>query len=586
MSDYDILIKNGLIVDGSGSSAFKGSVAIKDERISEIGEIKGSAEKEIDAKGLIVTPGWIDVHNHGDMTIYYYPKADGYVRQGITTFVGGNCGSSPGPYGDLISVGMGVGEIITNIGPDMYYPNSTFPRDVVNAEHKKIFGWEIDWRTLGEFFTKLEKKGLSPNYAPLLGHHAIRIMAMGTNNKRKATPQEVQVMKQHVEQAMIDGCKGMSAGRDYEPSYYADLDELVELNKVVAKYGGIYTVHCLRTGLRKARRPGEFPPNKVGGLLESIDVARKAKVSLQISHLGALHDISPMNDRELMEAAGKATLKIVDDAIMEGIDVGYDLIPGIRGYGTSQNIWLVSTLTPWLKVCGSKAQLGQSLKMKEYREEIKATCWSGKYYGINPNINPNWSGGINLLEHQDSAYKGKTIAVIAQEKKIDPFDALFDAIVADPEAKIGGAGVRESPTKSMFYKHPKSMIGIDTLALDTSWMGKGPPWALPSENSFNGWAQYWQSAVREQKILTLEEAVYKATSLPATKFKLRDRGLLKKGYYADVVAFNLDTIKNKATPLNPAVYPEGIENVVINGQLVVQDEQHTGALSGKVIRRD
>jgi len=106
MSDYDILIKNGLIVDGSGSSAFKGSVAIKDERISEIGEIKGSAEKEIDAKGLIVTPGWIDVHNHGDMTIYYYPKADGYVRQGITTFVGGNCGSSPGPYGDLISVGM------------------------------------------------------------------------------------------------------------------------------------------------------------------------------------------------------------------------------------------------------------------------------------------------------------------------------------------------------------------------------------------------------------------------------------------------------------------------------------------------
>jgi N-acyl-D-amino-acid deacylase len=585
MSDYDILIKNGLLVDGSGAPAFKGSVAVKDEKIIKLGDITGSAETEIDAKGLIVTPGWIDVHNHGDMTIYYYPKADGYVKQGITTFVGGNCGSSPGPYGELVSVSMGVGEIVTNLSPDMYYPNSTFLRDVVNAEHKKIFGWEIDWRTLGEFFTKLEKKGFSPNYAPLLGHHAIRIMAMGTDYKRKATSQEVQVMTKHVEQAMIDGCKGMSAGRDYEPSYYADLEELVELSKIVSKYGGIYAVHCLRTGLRKARHPGEQPTNKVGGLLESIDVGRKAKVSVQISHLGALYDVSPIGDRELMEAAGRATLKIVDDANKEGIDVSYDLIPGIRGYGTSQNIWLVSTLTPWLKVCGSKEQLGQALKMSEFREEIKATCWSGKYYGINPNSNPNWSSGVNLLEHKDPNYKGKNVAVIAQEKKIDPFDALFDAVVADPEAKIGGMGGRESPTKPMFYKHPKSMIGVDTLALDTTWIGKGPPWSLPSENSFNGWAQYWQSAVREQKILTLEQAVQKATSLPASKFKLKDRGLLKEGYYADITIFNLDTIKNKATPLNPAVYPEGIEHVVVNGQIVVWDEKHTGALPGKVLRR-
>ncbi|MBN1682065.1 amidohydrolase family protein [Candidatus Bathyarchaeota archaeon] len=586
MSDYDVLIKNGLIVDGSGVSAIQGSIAIKGERISSVGEVKGTAEKEIDAKGFVVTPGWIDVHNHGDMTIIYYPKADGYLRQGITTFVGGNCGSSPGPYGDLISVGMGVGEIISNIAPDMYYPNSTLPREVVNLEHKKIFGWEIDWRTLGEFFTKLEIKGLSPNYVPLLGHHAIRTITMGLDSKRKATPQEVKTMTQHVEQAMIDGCRGMSAGRDYEPSYYADLDELVELNKIVSKYGGIYSVHCLRTGLRKARRPGEHPPSKVAGLLESIDVGRKSKVSVQISHLGALHDVSPMDNRELMEAAGRATIKIVDDAIKEGIDVSFDLIPGIRGFGTSQNIWLVASLTPWLKVCGGKEQLSNALRMKEFREEIKATCWSGKYYGLNPNINPNWSNGINILEHKDAEYKGKTIAAIAKEKEIDPFDALFDAIVADPEAKVGSSGTRESPTKSMFYKHPKSMIGIDTLALDTTWIGKGPPWSLPSENSFNGWAQYWQSAVREQKILTLEQAVQKATSLPASKFKIKQRGLLKEGYYADVVVFDLNTIKNNATPLNPSTYPQGIKHVLVNGQIVVHNEIHTGALPGKVLKRE
>jgi N-acyl-D-amino-acid deacylase len=379
MSDeHDILIRNAFIVDGTGAPGYRGSVAVKGERIAAVGDVRGGAETVIDAKGMAVTPGFIDVHNHGDMTIMYYPRADGFVRQGITTFVGGNCGSSPGPFGDLVSVGLMTGEIIQDLSPDMYYPSGLFRREEVNPMHRELFGWEIDWHTLGEFFRKLEAKGISPNYAPLLGHHPIRIMAMGTDNKRKATPAEVEEMKKHVEQAMKDGCVGFSAGRDYEPSIYADLDELVALAKVAAEYGGVYACHSLRTGLRKTRRPGEPPPIKINGLLETIEVGRKAKIPVEVSHLGALYDVVPTIDGELNEAAAKATLKIVDDARKEGIDVTFDVIPGIRAFGTSSNIWLAGTLLPWLRVAGSREQLAKALRMREFRGEIKDRIWEGK----------------------------------------------------------------------------------------------------------------------------------------------------------------------------------------------------------------
>jgi len=583
--EYDILIKNALIIDGTGSPPAKGSLAVKDERISAVGKVKGGAEAVIDAKGMAVTPGWIDVHNHGDMSIIYYPKADGFVRQGITTFVGGNCGSSPGPFGDLVTIGMMADDLLDEIAPDMYYPGHTLPRNIVNLVHKKKFGWEIDWHTMGEFFNKLEKKGISPNYVPLVGHHCIRTIVMGHDSHRAATSSEVKKMAAHVEQAMKDGCHGLSAGRDYEPSHYGDLNELVALAKVAAKYNGIYAAHSLRTGLRKSKRPGQQPPSKVGGLLETIDVGRKAKLPVQVSHLGALHDVYPMNDKDLMEAAARATLKIVDEANKEGIDVSFDQIPGVRAYGLTQSQYLVGTLLPWLKVAGSREQLGKALRMPEFRQEIKETCWSGKYNGINPNSNPNWAGGITVAEHKNATYKGKNIATIAKEENNDPFEVLFDTIIADPDAKVGGAGMGSS-TKWMFYQHPRGMIGIDTLAIDATWMNTTPPWVLPSENSFNGWAMYWHLVVRESKTLTLEQAVYKATGAPASKFKLKDRGILKPGYYADIVVFNPETIIEKCTLLNPATYPDGIPYVIVNGKLVVADSTHTGATPGKVLRRE
>jgi N-acyl-D-aspartate/D-glutamate deacylase len=173
--DYDILIKDATIVDGSGSKPYKGAVAVKGERIAAVGKVEGDLKEDakvvIDAEGLMVTPGFIDVHNHGDLSILYYPKADGYGGQGITTFVGGNCGSSPAPYGNLVKVNFFLGDLLSELNPDMYYPEGLLPRDVVNERHREMYGWEIDWHTMGEFLKRVEDETISPNYVPLVGHH-------------------------------------------------------------------------------------------------------------------------------------------------------------------------------------------------------------------------------------------------------------------------------------------------------------------------------------------------------------------------------------------------------------------------------
>ena len=589
LDEFDVLIKNATIVDGTGAPPYKGAIAVKGDRIAAVGRLEGDlekgAEKIIDARGHVTSPGFIDVHNHGDMSILYYPEAEGFLRQGITTFVGGNCGSSPGPYGEDVDLGMILYDLYYDLSPGMYYPDGLVPKKILNPAHKETFGWEVDWNTMGEFFERLEKMTISPNYVPIVGHHPIRNLAMGRDFRRISTEEEVETMKSHLRRAMEDGCVGISVGRDYESSYYADKEELVALAEVAAEYGGVYTSHSLRTGLRKARKPGEFPPVKIEGLKEAIDVGRKTGIPVQISHLGTLYDVTPKGDPDLAEAAARATLKIVDDAREEGIDVHFDLIPNDRGYGIYSSNWLAASLQPWLKVAGSREQLAKALRMGEFREEIKEKIWAGKWYGLNPNINPFWAGLKPIKECKDERFVDMTMAEIAKELGVEPLDALMEVLMTDPDTMMAGMSFA-SPTKGRFYKHPAAMMGIDTFAIDIDWVTENPPWLRPSENSFGGFAAYFKDAVREKGYLSIEEAVWKATGLPAEKFKIRDRGVLKAGAYADIVVMDIESVTPKAGPITPNVYPEGIEHVIVNGVQVVEDSQHTGAKPGKILYRE
>jgi len=584
MSEYDILIKNALIVDGTGAQGFRGSVAVKGERVAAVGKVKGDAKTVVDAKGLAVTPGFIDVHNHGDLTIMYYPRADGFVRQGITTFVGGQCGNSPGPFGDWIGLPWALNEVHSDVAPRMYIGDWLQPRELINRRHREVYGWEIDWHTLAEFFERLERKGFSPNYVPMVGHGEVRSLVMGPDFQRHATRREVREMTAQVDQAMREGCRGLTVGRDYDPGIWASFEEILACAKAAARYGGVYQCHSLRTGHRKPRRPGEPAPVMTKGVLEAIDVGRKAKMPVEVSHLGVLYNVVP-GDRPVMEAALAATLKIIDDTRAEGIDATFDEIPNHATGGISTNPWLASNLNPWLKVAGSLEQLGKALRMPDFREEIKASILAGKHYGLNPNINPNWAEQLTIVKCRDERFVDKTVAEAAEELGVDELEALMQVLIIDPEAKAIRKG-GDDWSKLEFFKHPEVMIGIDTFAVDETYEGKGPAPSLPNENSFGGFPRYLRRAVRETGTLTLEEAIRKVTSSPARKFRLADRGALKPGYYADIVVLDPKRVTDKGDQLEPRRYPEGIEHVVVNGKFVVRDSKHTGALPGKVLRRE
>jgi len=587
MPECDLLIKNARIVDGTGAPAFKGAVAVKGERIHAVGMVEGElnvdAEEVIDAKGLVVSPGFIDAHNHGDCSILYYPRAESFVRQGVTTFVGGNCGTSPGPYGDYVDAAYFLYDLYQRIAPDMYYPERLQPIDKINELHREMYGWEIDWGTLGEWMGRVEAKGTSANVVPIAGHGDIRNLVMGLDYRRKATKKEITVMLEHVARAMEDGCGGLSVGRDYNPGYWAETSELVACAEIAARYDGVYTSHSLRTGLREERRPGDPSPAKIGGVLEAIEVGRKAKIPVEISHLSPLYDVWPPGDKTMAEASTKATLKAIDDARAEGLDVNFDLIPNTTG-GIYSTPYLASALMPWLRIAGSLDQLGKVLAMPALREEIKATIMSGKWYNLNPNLTPMWAMGPTIVECKEEKFKGKTLAQIAKELKIGELDALMEVLRVDPHTKaniLGGV-----PGFMMLVKHPAAMIGIDTFGVDDKWEIKTPPGIFPNENTFGGHPRYLRTCVREANILTLEEAIRKITSLPAAKFRLTDRGVLREGAYADLTIFNPDTITDRGNTLNPRVYPKGIEYVAVNGKLVVAKAKHTGETPGKVLRRE
>ena len=588
MSDeYDLLINNGTIVDGTGAPCYRGSVTVKGERVAAVekGDSRLEARAVLDAEGLTVTPGFIDAHNHGDLTLIHYPKAESFVRQGITTFVAGTCGHSLGPYGDYIDQSYVLYDIYEELNPNMYYPDRLMKRETLNKAHREAYGWEIDWSTMRGFFQRLEVKGISANYVPFVGHGRIRYVVMGRDFRRRATESEIDEMKVHLERAMLDGCRGMSVGRDYEPGIHAGKDELVSMAKVVAEYGGVYASHCLSSGRRHVRKPGSFPPNKLTGVLEAIDVGRQSGVSVEVSHLGTAYQVRPGGNEALSKATVEATLKVIDDAREEGLNVNFDEIPHHLTGGFYTVPYLVSTLLPWLKVAGSIQQLQKALRMPDFREEIKEKVWAGKWYSLNPNINEHWDRARTIVECSEEMFLDKTIADIAEELGVEPLDALMDVIMADPETKA----VRKSGdeyAKLAFLKHPESMVGIDTFILDDKWQNTSPPWYLPNECCYGGMPRFFRRAVRETGTLSLEEAVRKVSSLPATKFNLRDRGLLREGAYADIVIMDLENLTDRGDQVEPRRYPLGIEHVLVNGVPVVDRTGHLGVTPGKILRRE
>lgn len=553
---YDVLIKNTKIVDGTGKAAFKGNIAIKGEKIVRVGKFKGDAARVIDGSGLVTCPGFIDPHSHADMTIMKYPLAENLVMQGITTVMAGNCGISPAPLKDL---------------------------------------------TFGEWLSKVEKLGISLNMAPLVGHNTIRRLVMGEDWRRKATSAEIEEMKKYVEEAMRSGAFGFSDDLDPGPSQFADTEEIIELAKVSQKYGGLYVPHTRHTQLQWPTDDPELveydlyygPPEDVWvglyrGFIEAIEIGRKANIPVHIAHISNAYRIPQPHPEYLEEAATNATLWVIDKAREEGIEITFDVIASADSISAKQNLIdaFYKPRTPalnWVKKF-KKEEFLERLKTREFRDRLRRVHDSCrlKFEMVHTKVDPYWFDCFRILTCKNKEYEGKTIGKIAHMNDADPLETIFDILVEDPKT-IWVQFLDRRGTETMnavFLKHPYAMPCTDVSSLPAKPEEK----ENPAPVAYGLYPHYFGHYIRELKIQSLEEAIRKATSFPAERFGLKGRGILKPGAHADIVIFDFERIRDKGDFLHPTQPPEGIEYVIVNGEIVYKDMKHMRVRPGKVLR--
>ena len=528
-------LQNGYIVDGTGQPQFQGDITIRDYQILEVSKtLKEPVEETIDISGLIVSPGFIDMHSHSDLTLLKNPKAESKVRQGVTTEVVGNCGMSMAPVEDSTKADL-----------------SKYVSSLLGVEDLPI-----TWRSLGDYLSCVESSGSAVNVVPLVGHGTVRIAVMGFDD-RTPSQGELEGMKGLVRESMKDGAFGMSSGLIYPPGCFAKTQELIELCKVVSSLNGIYYTHI--------RGEGE---TLLDALKEALEIGRDAQVSVQISH----HKASGKPFWGLVQK----TLKMIEEANSEGLDVMCDQYPYTASWTK-----LTATLPNWVKA-GGVSVLVERLRDEEVRNRLRKEIEEGLPGWSNHVKGCGWDKIMISQVKYDTALEGKTIAQIAKERAADPFTVLFDILVTEEAAVRAVYFTMSEDDVINVMKHPRTVIGSDGIAVAPHGdLGKGKP----HPRFYGTFPRLIGRYVREKKVLSLEEAVSKMTSLSARKLRLADRGQIKAGAKADLVVFDYRKIIDKATYQDPHQFPEGIMHVLVNGKFVVRDGEQTDELPGRILRK-
>ena len=531
-SPYDLLIQHGHIIDGTGSPWYSGDVAIKDGRIAAIGSLmRASAADTIDAAGLVVTPGFIDMLGQSDLTILVNPHLPSKIFQGITTEFTGE-GSSVAPLNDSI-----------------------IAADRISYEHLKI---TPDWRTLGEYFARLERQKIGINVGDYVGATQVRRMVLGDDD-RQPTADELAKMKALVADAMRDGAVGLSTALEYPPAPYAKTDELVALASEAGRFGGIYATH-----MRSESN------DILGSIDETLRIAREGKLPVEIWHL---------------KVAGKANwgrmpqvVAKIDSARRAGMDIAADTYAYTAWFNS-----LSAMIPPWAHD-GGTAKLIERLRDPATRRRIRHDMetpgsWENNEWEEIRGPEDVLIGAVQnpkLLPLQ-----GKTLAEIARQRKADPIDALCDLLIEDQAyTSVAVFGMSERDVL-LALKQPWVSINNDS-------QGTAPDGILgqehPHPRAYGTFPRILRKYVREEKQLSLEDAIRKFSALPAQRMHLSDRGVLKTGMWADIVVFDPANVRDLATFAKPNQLSEGMRWVLVNGVPVIAQGKATGALPGKVLR--
>ena len=577
---FDFIIKNAQVVDGTGADRAAKDIGIKGDIIAAVGDLsQAEAARVIDAGGQVAAPGFIDMHDHFDQTVLLYPAAQSAVAQGITTAVTGQCGFSHAPLNRHYLACFWEWDWWDRVQPRKYYQEVVGDLDKVRAAAKEVQGLDIDWTTFGEWLRRVEEARPGVNLVPLVGHGTVRAAVMGLDYRRTASPDEVAAMKRHVEQAMDEGAYGISNGMDYAPNAFCSKEESYEVIGAAVKKGGFFSSHWRRTGLRE----GFGNPGLIEGLKEAIDIARKTGARLEIAHLAPGWLMAPSPTPRLSQMAAEETLAVLDEALKSGVDLSFDVIPNHLTGGVTHAKYIAAALAPWLKEAGSMEQLARNLAAPDLRSEIKQYIGSGKWYALNPILQPGWAATIVVGNTSVDEFRGKSVLEIARITGRHPLDALMDVIQRDPYATRTEPKEGSDEVKRIFYKHPRAMVGIDTFLADETSGSRIPPYYLPNPNTFGGMARFIK--LYALGLLGLEEGIRRLTGLPAERLGLKDRGIIAEGKKADLVVFRPEAVLDKTTSEEPRQYPEGFTWVFVNGKPAMEDGKLTLARAGSVLRR-
>ena len=533
VNPYDVIVRNGHIVDGTGSPWYSADLGIRDGKIAAIGRLEGAAAKHtIDARGMVVAPGFIDMLGQSEVTILVNPHLPSKIFQGITTEITGE-GGSIAPLNDAI-----------------------VKADRVSWEH---YGVQPTWRNFADYFARLRKQGMGINLASYVGATQVRRMVLGDDN-RAPNPAELERMTALVRDAMGQGAIGLSTSLQYAPAPYAKTEELIALAAEASKAGGIYASHI--------RDEGDAI---LDALDEAFRIGREARIPVEIWHL---------------KAAGKANwgrMPQIVARIQAARDSGLDVAADTYAYPASFNTFS-AVIPPWAHDGGDQ-KLIERLKNPALRERIRkelltpSTEWNNEWLQVegpqsfilsavqNPKLMP---------------LQGKTIAEIARLWNKDPIDTVFDILIEDQAFTMVGMFTMSEPDVALALRQPWVSICNDSQGTATDGvLGR----EHPHPRAWGTFPRILRKYVREEKLLTLEDAIRKFTALPAQRMHFADRGVLKAGMWADIVIFDPGTIRDLATFEQPNQPSEGMRFVLVNGVAVIDEGKMTNALPGKVLRR-
>ncbi|MFH2132801.1 MAG: amidohydrolase family protein [bacterium] len=528
---FDIIIKNGLIADGSGQKPYPGDLAISGDRIAAIGDFSAAQSAvTIDADGLVVAPGFIDIHTHSDWTLLADPRAESHIRQGVTTAVIGQCGTSLAPVN-----------------------NAAAAERFALAYHPSI---DATWQSFAEYLERLDKAKPAINVVPCVGHGTIRSLVLKMA-PRPATVDEIRQMARLVEESFEQGAFGITTGLEYPPGKDSGIDELVALCRVAARYRGFHGSHV--------RNRDVFYDLAFS---EVIAISRESGVRLQISH------INPKYGRPASAMAH--TLEMIGWAREEGIAVGMDMMPG-RWNHTA----LAAIVLPTWVFQLSLPEIGELLSTPEGRQKLKTD-----FRSMWPLVNEGRWDRIRIFTAEvNQSVIGMTLAEIGRERGLHPHDAAFDLLVEE-----GNHAVRMVCVGDSFIEEDSLLVLQDancSVTSDAVGIGLDGPYAGQrfSPMAYNWVPHFLQEYIQKKKVLSLEEGIRRLTSLPAAQAGLTDRGIIRPGAPADIVILDAETVADRSSIREPNLYPQGIAHVLVNGVPAMANGKRLPDRAGSVLRR-